>query len=77
MLKAHPKLKSNCENCGSKDDLEYYEFVLNGITLCGDCADLTPKNICKNNASINWVKVDGELYPSNLPIVKRHEESNG
>lgn len=68
----HPNQTDNCENCGGVDEIEHYEFVLDGITLCGDCADLPVKHVKKNPSKINWVKVNGEYFPPNYPVVKNN-----
>lgn len=65
------KLADSCQNCGILDDLEFFEFVLGGITLCQDCAELSVKKIQKKNSSINWVKVDGEYFPPDYSIAKK------
>ncbi len=44
---------SNCESCGILDDLEFFEFVLDGITLCQDCADMPVRNVTRRNLSVN------------------------
>lgn len=63
--------KPNCENCGTIDELEWFEWVMDGITLCQDCADLSVNKISRKNVFIKWVKVDGDYYPANFPISKR------
>jgi hypothetical protein len=60
-------LLTKCENCGIKDDLENFENVLCGITLCQDCADLPLRQIKRSR--INWIDVDGEEFP---PDIKRN-----
>jgi len=59
----------NCQNCGVRDNqIKYYEHVKQGINLCDDCADLPFSKVKKNGDSINWVKVNGEYFPTDLPI---------
>lgn len=69
--KRHHLLNSNCDNCGTVDDLQFYEHVLGGISLCEDCADLPVSKVSKSG--VNWVKVSGEYFPSDLPVVKKNE----
>lgn len=73
----HPSQKFNCENCGKPDELEFFEYVLNGITLCQDCADLPVNKVVKRNPMVNWVKIDGEFFPPNYPIAQKAEENSG
>lgn len=61
--------KNNCENCGIKDDVELFEYVLEGIFLCPDCADLPIKKIQKR--ALEWVVVDGERFPPDFLIAKK------
>lgn len=63
--------KPSCENCGIKDDLEVFDDVLGGIRLCQDCADLPVKKVQKR--SLEWVKVEGEYFPPDFPVVNRLE----
>lgn len=66
--------KLNCENCGTKndDDLVIYDFVLGGIRLCDDCADLPASQIAKRN--VEWVKVKGEYFPPDFPIAQKEKD---
>lgn len=57
----------NCENCGAKDDLERFEHVLCGITLCQDCADLPLNRVKKRK--IEWIKLEGEYFPPDFRVV--------
>lgn len=61
--------KLSCDNCGIKDDLEFFEHILDGIRLCADCASLPPRKVQKRG--IRWVKVNGEYFPPSFPIAKR------
>lgn len=40
---------SKCQNCGIPDEIEFFPYVLNGIYLCQDCADLPVKKISKHD----------------------------
>lgn len=73
MEKQSPKVGSqnNCENCGIKDDLEFFEHVFSGITLCQDCALLPISRVDKRGDKIKWVKVNGEYLPPDYPAVKK------
>ena len=68
MIRTH---KGNCQNCGTPADLEYFEFIHEGINLCFDCGDLPVKKVSKKGESNNWVQIDGEFYPPNYPISQR------
>jgi len=68
-IKARNKL--SCENCGIKDELEFFEHVLGGIRLCQDCADLPVRKVRKRG--LNWVKVKGEYFPPDFPVANSVE----
>lgn len=70
--KRKARSKLSCENCGIKDDLEVFEFVLGGIRLCEDCADLPASKVAKRGTT--WVKVKGEYFPPDFPIAQKEKE---
>lgn len=67
--RAKARSKLSCDNCGIKDDLEFYEHIRGGIRLCGDCSTLPIHQVRKRD--MKWVKVNGEYFPPNFPIAKR------
>lgn len=61
--------KFSCDNCGIKDDLEVFEHVLGGISLCQDCAELPVRKVRKRG--LEWIKVDGEYFPPDFSVTKK------
>jgi hypothetical protein len=66
-----------CENCGIQDDLQFFTHLLGGITLCDDCVTLPVNQIKKRGESVKWVRIGGEYFPKDYPVVKKAEKKNG
>ena len=56
-------LNSQCQNCGCPDELEYFEYVLGGITLCDACSWEPPNKIKKLVDPPTWKKIGKNWVP--------------
>jgi len=56
-------LSNQCQNCGCPEELEYFEHVLGGVTLCDACSWEPAHKINKQRDPPIWKKIGKDWVP--------------